>query len=1178
MATIQPDSISVASSVTTAYAGRAAPTPPPPPPPPPPAPVAEFIGSPLSGSTPLAVTFTDQSTGSITSRLWDFGDGTTSTATNPTKAFLTAASFTVALTVTGPGGSNTRTRTGYVTATAPAPGPTPPPPPSPPPPAPSGGAMQLTLTSATSAALPFTAGFTFRQGDIPSGQGVVVSGATAQATIKSTWPDGSARIAIVAGTYTSAGSPVTLTMSAGTASTGTVLTTSDLDTALAGNNVVVDAGGLGLASWSAGADWASPFATWVSGHRMSSWIYRKPVGSDTHLVAWLEVRLYAGGAVEILPWIENGYLNVASPTNKSATYSFSMGGTTRFSGAIDLKHHQRTPLISGTGLSHWLGTDPGVTMRHDAAYLQATEMVPTYRALTPAGAAVISTACPTTFAPLQQGGYTYQSDTMSSGGAAGPIGLLPTHDVLYLTCAAADAARVYKAVVFNGYSAGRYRHYYRDETTNRPPLTSAYPTLWIDNNTPTPSGGEGPERDIAHHPSVGFMAYLVTGRWYFMEEAALSASFNHFVKSFNSVMRDGSKGLFQSCFGAWQTRSAGWTMRTWAQALAIIPDADTALKADFLRVWHENVDKYHAQYITQPGNPWGWVEPGEEYSGTLRLGHGAPWQQDFVSAAVGYSRALDLTADATRKSRWQAFHEWKAQSTIKRLGPSTGFWYINGGVFAQRISPAALTENDYRNGTGTFYSEAESYAQIVAGLDAASAPTSWIGTTEGVLGGEIMPGESAMWGNLTPSLAYAVRFGVSGALDAYRRLVGAANWIPLAAAFNAQPVWSVLPASGALPTWLASQPLNTWIEIPNTNGRVTTAVVNGSTQAVLTGGDGWVDAWGAFAVKFDTSELFIAAAGGHGDSADNRVVSINLSSNTPTWTLRSQPSTAVQLDRTSGYYLDGLPVARHHYDDIFYLPQLRRVMMVGGRAIYGGGGPETAAVTGFDVDANTWDAEGKFANTLQSGGTSFGMVHVKSTGVIFSNVLTSAAVRWTPPTSLTGTGLGTLTAASVTGFTAVNNRWPAAWDGSRNTCFLLNYGNGEGSNSEVGLVAYKWAGAGGSAASAVTLNTSAARTALLAAAPEYMAMDYDADNDRFLCIHSGRNSQTGVTATGEIGKVYAVQPNSGTTWDVSVLTISGTPTNSPSAGVNGRFKYVPALRGFAFMPRANSNLWFIRTA
>ena len=32
---------------------------------------------------------------------------------------------------------------------------------------------------------------------------------------------------------------------------------------------------------------------------MSSWVYRKQVGSDAHLVAWMEVRLYVAGAVEL---------------------------------------------------------------------------------------------------------------------------------------------------------------------------------------------------------------------------------------------------------------------------------------------------------------------------------------------------------------------------------------------------------------------------------------------------------------------------------------------------------------------------------------------------------------------------------------------------------------------------------------------------------------------------------------------------------------------------------------------------------------------------------------------------------------------------------------------------------------------------------------------------------------
>ena len=56
---------------------------------------------------------------------------------------------------------------------------------------------------------------------------------------------------------------------------------------------------------------------------------------------------------------------MAGTTNKSAVYSFKLGSSERFSAAIDLPHHCRTPLINGAALSYWLGDDPAVTPRHD---------------------------------------------------------------------------------------------------------------------------------------------------------------------------------------------------------------------------------------------------------------------------------------------------------------------------------------------------------------------------------------------------------------------------------------------------------------------------------------------------------------------------------------------------------------------------------------------------------------------------------------------------------------------------------------------------------------------------------------------------------------------------------------------------------------------------------------------
>ena len=86
---------------------------------------ARFTAIPTTGPAPLTVRFNDQSIGSITRWLWNFGDGATSTEISPTHTYTQSGAYQVVLSVSGPGGADTIVRQNYISATPPPPTSTP---------------------------------------------------------------------------------------------------------------------------------------------------------------------------------------------------------------------------------------------------------------------------------------------------------------------------------------------------------------------------------------------------------------------------------------------------------------------------------------------------------------------------------------------------------------------------------------------------------------------------------------------------------------------------------------------------------------------------------------------------------------------------------------------------------------------------------------------------------------------------------------------------------------------------------------------------------------------------------------------------------------------------------------------------------------------------------------------
>jgi len=1010
--------------------------------------------------------------------------------------------------------------------------------------------MQFTLLApAAVQSAPFCLGYAFRRGDIPAGSTVVSDYGTLQVTPRNYWPDGSLKFAQLAGQADlAAGSPVLVTLRKATAtSAGTALSLANLKST--GVVAEIGCGTFGTARWADG-DWDSPFQTWVSGPTMSSWVYRKPVGSDPHLVAWLEVRLFAGGAVEVLPWVENGYLKVAGPVNKSATYSFKLGTTTLYSGSIDLPHHARTPLIDGTALSYWVGTDPGVALAHDTTYLQDTELVPTYMGMVPSTSSTI-TALVTTFKPLQQGNFDYQSDTMQSTGYASPIGLLPQHDVLYLI---GRSSITYGAVIRNGFGAGRYGIHYRDETTNRPLRFSSHPTLVISGGsgvtdagasststyTPTPSGTGLPSWDGSHHPSVGFMAYLLTGRWYFMEEVQFAATLNYI--NITDTYRQFASGI--PIEYRLQTRNAAWNFRTLAQALTATPDADTNLRNEFKASVEATIDYFHARYVAQANNPFGFVWAADVVGVAGATGDRC-FMQDFFTGAYGYALAMNLPIATGSATKLSAFFAWKAKNIVGRLGTSAAADWLYRDAATYNIMMAPSASPDFVGGTGPWYAN---WGAVYAATYT-PAP-SWIGTkVDGPLRGEIMPGANSFWGNLQPAISYAVRHGVPGASAAYRRMVSAANWGDLEAQFLAVPVWGVKPSGASRPAWMSGKALNEWFPIPGTV-HAGSAAAPSDDPADSGAASNRRLAYSGMALR--DSEILLAACGGHQDYSGNEVTSIDISDDSPAWRLRLAATQSSQRVVDAAYYGDGLPSSRHTYWSQHWNPQRRRLMLHASRFVYGKGVTFFTS-NGFNLDSNSWDAAGTWADGQGAS------CQEEGTGIVWA-VNRTRIYKWTPDTD----------AWSQTGEFSVEAAAPMCHDSKRQQLFALAWGDGQAGGTGVTAACFT---ANGTVRTTITFEAGAALTQFTADQPAYAAMEYDAENDQYY-FYDGQ--------AGRAGRIYVITPVAGSSvWRMSILQLgsgSATPPNVGTAGVLSRFRYVRELKGFVLMSTGIDNLYFIRTA
>ena len=360
-------------------------------------------------------------------------------------------------------------------------------------------------------------------------------------------------------------------------------------------------------------------------------------------------------------------------------------------------------------------------------------------------------------------------------------------------------------------------------------------------------------------------------------------------------------------------------------------------------------------------------------------------------------------------------------------------------------------------------------------------------------------------------------------------------------------VWTLAlaaaPASPAAeeakpPAWLAGKPANEWFPIEGTAGA----------------GGAPVNDFSGMAFKPETSEIIIAAAGGHGGSNDNRVVSIDLRADAPKWVQRCTPS--AERTQNVAYNPDGKPASRHTYQSSLYVPSLDRVMLVGCRFTWPGA-HEHPKLDGFDLKTNKWDPAGTWPDVPR--GANYGIVADPSTGDLWTIGLwrwNPANKQWTNP----------ITKRARNGV-----RFPYAFDSKRRQLFGLNCGDGQGYGDMNAVTAVRVPAAGNESIQ-VTTKPGEALEQFKKDKPVYAGMDYDPEGDRFL-FYSGLNKE-------DAGRIYAIKPSDGNEWEMSILALGPGSKNPPpvgGAGINNRFRYAPGLKGFVLLANGKADLYFIRT-
>lgn len=620
-------------------------------------------------------------------------------------------------------------------------------------------APSLTFSNATGV-VPVMAGVVFREGDVTGPLGASHSGLSV--AVLCTWPDGSVKHAAVCGRVDASARVTFTTVFDGSP----VLTGSAIQAAAP--SAVVDLGAHGSVSLSSLL--ASPTKTWVSTPKMVECHYRAQIGS-TDMAVLFYVRLWDDGTMWIRAAVENSNRIRASGTN------YVISGTVTIDGSV-VQTYSAWTLYRNTQniFERWVGaTQYDVVVNHDVKQITRTKLVPNYGMATTISDSALN-SLPTTYTP---NGNLLFTAGMGNTGYQPQIGILPKWDAMYLV---SGDSRAWRSVMAHGKAGFSYGILWREGSTMLCPTD--HPN---DNYGGTGYGGgteiaNGPLTwENAHHPSMGYLAYLLSG-----DALYADAMLGQCATLFQLMNAGYGAGVAR--LDKWgQTRGTAWFMRTLGQAAALV--RDSSVERPVFAAWLATyIDYYASVSFEDPAavnSEIGYPTVVSTYNPSNPQTVGT-WMHHFWIGTMGFLSDIGALSGA-QQTKLVSLRDWMYRGIVGVLGDGSGYCYAYASRYTITISSEVVPDYTLRKASQIY----QTWAEVMTATNGAqSCGTAMLGT-----GAEApSAADAGYWGNLLPAITYAVDHNAAGAAAAYGRMTGASNWSALAGSgWASTPLWGTTP-------------------------------------------------------------------------------------------------------------------------------------------------------------------------------------------------------------------------------------------------------------------------------------------------------------------------------------------------------------------------------------------------